>query len=194
VGAAVRTVNQIAAYVLAFVLLAAGAFLISVVLVLPGPYTVTATDGQQFSFTALTTLEQLVAGAGGLTLFLAGLFLLALELLGPPVRQQLPLQTPGAGKSSVARASVEERLTAVLSGIAGVRQTALRVRLAAAGVAVDVDLMSDADVPLPLLCQQAQEGIARTLEHDLGLLPGDLRVRVRLAPRTIPDSAPAPAS
>lgn len=189
-----RAVNQVTTYILALLLLVGGGLLVAAVVVFPGPYTVTAADGEQFSFTALTVLEKLLTSGVGVAIFLAGLFLLALELLGPPLRQQLPLATPGGAQASVARASVEERLAALLQRIPGVQKASVRVRPARGGLAVAMDLTADADLTLPPLCEQADALIAQTLKQDLGLHPGETRVRVRLAPRAAPGSARAAAS
>ena len=184
--------NRLTAFVLAALLLISGILLIALVLYLPGPYTFTAFDGQQFTFSPLSTFDRLATAGGALLLLLAGIFLLALELLGPPTRQQLPLRTGEHGHTAIARQSVEQRLTDVLERLPGVIQASPHIQFQRSGTAVDAHLTTDPAVAVPPLCEQAHAVLATTLEHDLGLQPGVLRVYVRHAqPQAGKDSAAA---
>lgn len=171
--------NRLTAFVLAALLLISGVLLIALILYLPGPYTFTAFDGQQFTFSTLSTFDRLATSGCGLLILLTGIFLLALELLGPPRRQQLPLRTSKHGHAAISRQSVEQRLTDVLEGLPGVIQASPRIQFDRSGTAVDVHLTTDPAVAVPPLCEQAHAVLATTLEHDLGLQPGALRVYVR---------------
>ena len=179
------TVNRAAAFVLALLLLVGGLGLIVAVFWLPGPYSVTASDGQQFSFSPLAVGDKVLGAVIGAALALAGGFLLALEFLGPPLREHLPVATAPAtaGAATIARDSVQQRLAAVLEGIPGVEQAAPRVRRERGGTAVEARLTADPDAPVPPLCDQALAAIEQTLSQDLGLAPGPVRVDVRLARR-----------
>jgi hypothetical protein len=183
--------NRATAYILAALLLVGGGLFIAFVLFLPGPYVVTAVDGEQFTFSPLSTFDKLATAGGGLLLLLAGVFLLALELLGPPARQQAPVHTGGVGEAVIARQSVEERLVEVLERLPGVIKAVPRLQFQRTGTAVQVDLTTDPNVPVPALCAQAHTVMAETLEHDLGLQPGLLRIQVRHAPRRAEADSPA---
>ncbi|HEY8742345.1 MAG TPA: hypothetical protein VIU62_04560 [Chloroflexota bacterium] len=184
--------NRLTAFMLAALLLISGLLVIALVLYLPGPYTFTAFDGQQFTFSPLSTFDRLATAGGGLLLLLAGIFLLALELLGPPTRQQLPLQTSEDSHAAISRQSVEQRLTDVLERLPGVVQASPHIQFQRSGTAVDAHLTTDPEVAVPPLCEQAHALLAATLEHDLGLQPGVLRVYVRHAqPQAGKDSAAA---
>ena len=183
--------NRITAFILAALLLISGGLLIAGVILLPGPYVVTAVDGEQFSFSPLSTFDKLATAAGGLLLLLAGLFLLALELLGPPARQQLPVRVDGGGEAFIARQSVEQRLTDVLEHLPGVVKAVPQLKFQPASTAVELQLTSDPSVPVPALCAQVHALLAETLEHDLGLRPGPLRIHVRHAPQRVDADSPA---
>jgi hypothetical protein len=174
-------VNRAAAFVLALLLLAGGALLAAAAWEFPGPYTVTALDGQQFSFSPLTLSDKLVVSAIALVPFLLGLFLFATELLGPPARQHFPLRGLEHGEATVERQSVQDRLAGVLRQIPGVEEALPRARLDRDAVSVEAVLVIDPTAPVPALCEQAHSLIAHTLEHDLGLQPGVVQLRVRLA-------------
>ena len=178
------TVNRVTAFVLAALLLISGGLLIALVLLLPGPYIVTAVDGEQFTFSPLSTFDKLATAGGGLLLLLAGVFLLALELLGPPARQQLPVRTGGSGGEAViARQSVEQRLVDVLERMPGVIKAVPHLQFQRTGTAIEVHLTTDPNTPVPALCAQAHTRMVEVLEHELGLQPGPLRIHVRHAPR-----------
>jgi hypothetical protein len=184
--------NRLTAYILAALLLIGGVLLIAFVILLPGPYSLTAFDGEQFSFTPLSVPDKLGTSVVGVVLLLAGGFLLAMEVLGPPTRQLLPVRTTKSNQAAISRQSVEQRLAAVLEQIPGVVQAVPHIHVARSGTAVDAHLLTDAAVAVPPLCEQAHALMSSTLEHDLGLQPGVLRVYVRhpVHPdRT--DSAPA---
>ena len=184
--------NRAAAYILAIALVVAGLLLGLGQFALPGPYTLTAYNGQQFIFSHLAGTDELLNGIIGGVLALLGIFLLAAELLGPPTRQHLPLQGLSGATASVDRQSVEERLASVLQHVSGVQQARLRVRHQGKAVDVDAHLVAHPEQPVPTLCEQAQALIGHTLEHDLGLLPGDVQIRVRLAqPQASTDPAAA---
>lgn len=185
--------HRLTAFVLAGLLLLGGASLITAVVYFPGPYSVTAFDGEQFSFSPLAVTDKLLTGGIGGTILLAGLLLAAVELLGPPSRQQLPISGVEHADASIARQSVEQRLADILESLPGVMQATPRVHFERRGTAVDAHLLTDPTVVVATLCKQAQATIAYTLEHDLGLQPGPLRVRVRLAGRSVgKDSAAQP--
>jgi hypothetical protein len=183
--------NRATAYALAALLLLSGGLLIASVLLLPGPYVVTAVDGEQFTFSPLSTFDKLVTAGGGLLALLAGVLLLALELLGPPTRQQLPVRTGGDGEAVIARQSVEQRLVDVLERLPGVIKAVPRLQFQRSGTAVEVQLTTDPNVPVPALCARAHTVMAETLEHDLGLQPGLLRILVRHARRPAEADSPA---
>lgn len=175
------TINRIAAIMLSILLLASGPAVLASALYLPGPNVFTAYDGQQFTFTPLVATDKVIAGALGLLLFLAGLFLLSAHLLGPPFRQHFPLRATEAGRAVVARQSVEERLATVLERIAGVRRATLRARLSGSAVLIAAQLTADPEVSVPAVCDEAEALINHTLEQDLGLAPGPVSIRVKLA-------------
>jgi hypothetical protein len=175
--------NRLIACVLAALLLLGGALLIALVVYLPGPYSFTAADGEQFSFATLDGGDKLLTAGIGVLLLLAGIFLLALELLGPPIRQHLPVQSGADGQAVIARQSVEQRLTEVLERLPGVLHAAPRIQFERSGTAVDAHLTTDPDAAVPPLCEQAHALLSSTLEHDLGLPPGPVRVYVRHARR-----------
>lgn len=175
--------NRLTACVLAALLLIGGALLIGLVIYLPGPYSFAAADGEQFSFTALSLFDKLMTAGFGVLLLLAGIFLLALELLGPPIRQHLPIRSSGPSQAAIARQSVEQRLAGVLERLPGVVSATPRIQFEHTGTAVDAHLTTDPDVAVPPLCEQAHAVLAATLEHDLGLQPGMLRIYVRHARR-----------
>ena len=183
--------NRVTAFLLAVLLLASGGLLIAFVVFLPGPYAITAVDGEQFSFSPLSAFDKLATAGGGLLVLLAGIFLLALELLGPPARQQLALRTGGPGEAVIARHSVEQRLVDVLERLPGVVKAVPHLQFQRAGTSVLVNLTTDPNLPVPALCEQARAAMAQTLEHDLGLQPGLLRIYVRHAPRQADADSPA---
>lgn len=186
--------HRVTTYVLASLLLIGGGALVAFVGALPGPYSVTAFDGQQFSFAPLSAFDKLATGVIGLLILLAGVFLLAFELLGPPTRQHVPLHTSENRRAVIARQSVEQRLAAVLEGISGVLQATPHVHVGRAGVAVDAYLLTDPIAPAPALCEQANALLVSTLEHDFGLRAGLLRVYIRHPQReSHTGSAPAAA-
>jgi hypothetical protein len=185
--------NRLTAFVLAGLLLLGGSSLITAVVYFPGPYSVTAFDGEQFSFNPLGVPDKLLTGGIGGVLLLAGLLLAALELLGPPSREQLPVRGVEHAEASIARQSVEQRLADLLESLPGVMQATPRVHFERSGTAVDANMLTDPGVAVAPLCKQAQATIAYALEHDLGLQPGPVRVHVRLANRRAnKDSAAAP--
>ncbi|GEM_PF-6112671 len=181
VGFGMTAINRAAAIILSIFLLAAGPAVLASALYLPGPNVFTAYDGQQFTFTPLVATDKMIAGALGLLLFLAGLFLLSAQLLGPPFRQHFPLRATEAGRAVLARQSVEERLATVLGRISGVRRATLRARLRSGAVLVAAHLTADPEVAVPAVCDEAEALINHTLEHDLGLTPGPVSIRVKLA-------------
>jgi len=186
--------QRVTAYLLATLLLLGGALLIAFVILLPGPYSVTAFDGEQFSFSPLSVLDKVGTSVVGVVLLLAGVFWLAMEALGPPARQQLPVRTAKSSQATISRQSVERRLATALEQIPGVLQAVPQIHHDRSGTAVDAHLLTDAAVAVPPLCEQAHAIIESTLEHDLGLQPGLLRVYVRHAAHPgSKDSAPAPA-
>jgi hypothetical protein len=186
--------HRLTAYLLAALLLIGGALLIAFVVLLPGPYSLTAFDGQQFSFSPLTVLDKLGTILVGVLLLLVGVFWLAMEALGPPARQHLPVRTAKGSQAAISRQSVEQRLATALEQIPGVVQAVPRIRHDRSGTAVDAHLLTDAAVAVPALCEQAHALLVSTLEHDLGMQPGLLRVYVRHpAHPGSEDSAPAPA-
>lgn len=185
--------HRLTAYLLGTLLLIAGALLIAFVILLPGPYSLTAFDGEQFSFSPLSVLDKLGTSIVGVLLILAGVFWLAMETLGPPARQHLPVRTAKRSQAAISRQSVEQRLATALEQIPGVVQAAPQIHHDRSGTAVDAHLLTDAAVAVPALCEQAHAIMASTLEHDLGLQPGLLRVYVRHPVRPgSKDSAPAP--
>lgn len=183
--------NRVTAFVLAALLIISGGLLITFVILLPGPYVVTALDGEQFTFSPLSTFDKLATAGGGLLVLLAGVFLLALELLGPPARQQLPVRVDGPGEAVIARQSVEQRLVDALERLPGVVKAVPHLQFQRTATAVEVYLTTDPDVPVPGLCVQAHALMAGTLEHDLGLQPGPLRIHIRQAPRRADAESPA---
>jgi uncharacterized alkaline shock family protein YloU len=114
--------------------------------------------------------------------------------LGPPTPQQLPLTAVDVTDASIERRGVEARLESVLTKIPNITQAQPHVDFEPAGVSVDVSIVVDAEASLPPLCTEARATIERTLEHGLGLLPGAIRMRVRLARHhTDKNSAAVPA-
>lgn len=187
------TFNRLCTFILAGLLLAGGILLVAAVVYLPGPYMVTAFDGEQFSFSPLSDGDKLMTAIGGLMLLLVGIFALALEVLGPPSRQQLPVPGVTRARVTVARQSVEARLVAVLERLPGVVEAAPRLRSDRKRSAVDVSLVVHAGVAVAALSEQAQTIIEQTMVGEIGLPIGPVRLRIRHAPLAGGEPVGAPA-
>jgi uncharacterized alkaline shock family protein YloU len=183
--------NRTVAYVAAILLIAVGLAYGIGQLALPGPYTLTASSGEQFTFTKLSPIDELVNGALALVVVLLGVLLLAAELLGPPWVTRLQVKTAAGGAATVTKTMVETRLKDVLQSVPGVSDAKPSVHVHRSKVNVDAVLHVANGTSVAGVSEAALAIVRHTLGEELGQTPGEISVTVEST--TLP-RRPSPAS
>lgn len=181
-----QRLNFILAVVLALLLIGCSVGAVAFFLSLPGPYLITAYNGLEFRFSPLTTTDKLLAAVFFLIVFILGLFLLALELLGPPRSYRLMLSADESIEAWTPVPNTEAYLECLLGELEGISQAHVAITATHASKQLDVRAAITVypHAPLPALVNQSKQRIKLVVEQELGLTVGVMDFTVTHQQRT----------